>query len=99
MSCNDVLDWVGGQVLNEHKNLHHKRGLQGGESSVHYVGEGSDGAAVMDSAGVEVGEGLNGDDEEDDPANTAVSVFLPKALHKGGNQGSWKLLEDGKKRE
>ena len=33
MSCNDVLEWVGGGVLKEYKNLAHNRGLQAGDRS------------------------------------------------------------------
>ena len=37
-------------MLKEYKNPAHNCGLQGGERSVHHVGRGSDGKAVMDPA-------------------------------------------------
>ena len=43
MSCDNVLDWVGGEVVKECKNLADNRGLQGCSRSVHQVGAGSDG--------------------------------------------------------
>ena len=46
MSCNDVLARVREEVLKEYMNLHHNRGLQGGERGVHVVGEGSGREAV-----------------------------------------------------
>ena len=41
MSRDDVVEWVGEEVLKEYNNLHHNRGLQGhGDRSVHYVSDG-----------------------------------------------------------
>ena len=56
MSCDDALEWVGEEVLKEDRNLAHNRGLHGGDRSVHQVGAGSDGKAVMDLAGAKGGE-------------------------------------------
>ena len=98
MSCDDVLEWVGEEVLKEYKNPAHNRGLQGGDRSVHQVGVGSDGEAVMALVGAEGGEGLDDDDDEDEPS--AVCAFVLNNLHKASNRGSWKPLQQGwKKRE
>ena len=43
MTCDEVLEWVGEEVLKEYRNLHHTRGLKAGDSDVNYVGEGSGG--------------------------------------------------------
>ena len=50
MSCDEVLEWVGEEVLKEYQNLHHTRGLRPGDPDVDYVGEGSGGEATMDPA-------------------------------------------------
>ena len=42
MCCDDVLEWVGEEVVKEYKNPAHKRRLQGGNFGVHHVGAGSD---------------------------------------------------------
>ena len=100
MSCDDVLEWVGEEVLKEYKSLHHTRGLQGGDRNVNFVGEGSGGEAAMDPTDTGGGEGLDDDDEDDEPAETAVYAFVANNLHKGGNRGSLKPLRQGwKKRE
>ena len=67
MSCNDVLEWVGEEVLQESKILADNSGLQGGKRGIHYVGEGSDREAVMDPAGAKVGEHVDDDEDEDEP--------------------------------
>ena len=41
MSCDDVLEWVGEEVLKEYRNLHHTRGLRPGDRDVNFVGEGA----------------------------------------------------------
>ena len=100
MSCDYVLEWVREEVLKEYKNLHHTRGLQGGDRNVNFLGEGSGEEAAMDLTGTGGGEGLDEDDEDDEPAETAVCAFVANNLHKGGNRGSWKPLQQGwKKRE
>ena len=48
MGCDDTLEWVGEEVLEEYQKLHHNRRLQSGKRSVHYVRTGSDREAVMD---------------------------------------------------
>ena len=40
MSCDDVLECVGEEVLKEYRNLHHTGGLRPGDRDVNYVGEG-----------------------------------------------------------
>ena len=40
MSCDEILEWVGEEVLKEYRNLHHTRGLRPGDRDVNYVGEG-----------------------------------------------------------
>ena len=39
MSCDEILEWVGEEVLKEYRNLHHTRGLGPGDRDVNYVGE------------------------------------------------------------
>ena len=41
MSCDEILEWVGEEVLKEYRNLHHTRGFRPGDRDVNYVGEGS----------------------------------------------------------
>ena len=45
MSCDEILEWVGEEVLKEYRNLHHTRGLRPGDRDVNYVGEGPGGEA------------------------------------------------------
>ena len=59
MSCDEVLEWVGEEVLKEYRNLHHTRGLRPGDRDVNYVGEGSGGEATMDPAGADGDETLS----------------------------------------
>ena len=100
MTCDNVFEWVGEEVLKEYKNLHHTRGLQGGDRSVIFVGEGSGGEAAMDLTDDEGGDGLDDDDEDDEPAQNAVCAFVANNLQKGGNRGSWKPFQQGwKERE
>ena len=100
MSCDDVLDRVGEEVLKDYKNIAHNRGLQAGYHSVRQVGAGINAEAVMDLTGVEGGESLHDDDDKDEPAETAVCAFVANNLHKGSNRGSWNPLQQGgKKRE
>ena len=51
MSCDEILEWVGEEVLKEYRNLHHTRGLRSGDRNVNYVGGGPGGEAAMDPAG------------------------------------------------
>ena len=98
ISCDYVLEWVGEEVLKEYKNLAHNSGLQANEPSVPQVGMGPDGKAGMDPAGAEGAKGLDDDEDEDEPAETAVCAFVANNLHKGSNRGSWKPLQQGRKR-
>ena len=98
MGCDNVLEWVGDEVLKEYKNLPHNRGLQAGDRSVHQVYAGSDGEGVMDQAGAEGGKSLDDEDNEDEPAETVVCAFVANNLHRGSNWGSWKPLQQGWKR-
>ena len=82
MSCDDVLEWVGEEVFKDYKNLPRNGRLQGGDRSVYQVGAGSDGEPVIDPAGAKGGEGLDDDDDQDEPAKTAVCAFVAKILHK-----------------
>ena len=51
MSCDEILEWVGEEVLKEYPNLHHTRGSRPGDRDVNYVGKGPGGEAAMDPAG------------------------------------------------
>ena len=96
MSFNNALGWVGQEVLEEYKNLDHNRGLQGhGHRGVHYEGEGFCGETALEPAGTEGGEGLDDDDNEDEPPETAVCAFLANTLKEGGNRGSWSPFSRG----
>ena len=95
MSCDEVLEWVGEEVLKEYRNLHHTRGLKPGDRDVNYVGEGSGGEAAIDPAGAEGGEVLDDDDDDDEPAKTAVCAFVANNLNAGSNRGSWKPQQKG----
>ena len=98
MSCDEILEWVGEEVLKEYRNLHHTRGLRPGDRDVNYVGEGPGGEAAMDPAGADGDEALVDDDDDDEPAEMAVCAFL---AHKGvgSNRGSWKPLQPGWKKK
>ena len=80
MSCDDVLEWVGDEVVKEYKNLHHTRRLQGGDRNVNFIGKGSGREAAMDLTDT--------GNEYDEPAEIAVCAFVANNLHKGGNRGS-----------
>ena len=99
MSCDEVLEWVGEEVLKEYGNLHHTRGLKTGDRDVNYVGEGSGGEAAMDPAGAEGCEALDDDDDNNKPAETAVCAFVTNNLSAGSNRGSWKPLQKGWKKK
>ena len=40
MSCDEILEWVGEEVLKEYRNLHHTRGLRPGDRDVNYLARG-----------------------------------------------------------
>ena len=90
MSCDEILEWVGEEVLKEYRNLHHTRGLRPGDRDVNYVGEGSGGEAAMNPAGADGDETLVNDDDNDEPAAMAVCVFMANNLNVGSKQRSWK---------
>ena len=99
MTCDEILEWVGEEVLKEYRNLHHTPGLKAGDRDVNYVGEGSGGESAMDLAGTEAGEALDDEDDDDEPAETAVSALVANNLNTGSNQGSWKPLQKGWKKK
>ena len=99
MSCDEILEWVGEEVLKEYWNLHHTRGLRPGDRDVNYVGEGSDGEAAMNPVGADGDETLVDDDDGDEPAEMAVCAFVAHNLNAGSNQGSWKPLQQGWKKK
>ena len=95
MSCDEILEWVGEEVLKEYRNLHHIRGLRPGDRDVNYVGEGSGGEAAMDPAGADGEEALDDDDDDDEPAELAVCAFVANNLNTRSNWGSLKPLQKG----
>ena len=99
MSCDEILEWVGDEVLKEYRNLHHTRGLRPGNRDVNYVGERSRGEAAMHPAGTDGDETLVDDDDEDEPSEMAVCAFVANNLYAGSNQGSWKPLQQGWKKK
>ena len=98
MSCDEILEWVGEEVLKEYRNLHHTRGLRPGDRDVNYVGEGPGGEAAMDPVGADGDEALVDDDDDDEPAEMAVCAFVADN-GAGNNQGSWKPLQPGWKKK
>ena len=98
MSCDEILEWVGDEVLKEYRNLHHTRGLRPGDRDVNYVGEGCSGEAAMNPAGADSDETLV-DDDDDEPAKMAVRAFVANNLNAGSKQGSWKPLQPGWKKK
>ena len=99
MSCDEILEWVGEEVLKEYRNLHHTRGLRPGDRDVNYVGEGSGGEAAMNPAGADGDEALVSDDNDDEPAEMAVCAFVANNLNAGSNRGSWRPLQQGWKKK
>ena len=99
MTCDEVLEWVGEEMLKEYRNLRHTCWLKAGERDVNYVGEGSGGQSAMDPARTEGGEPLDDDDDDDQPARTAVCAFVANNLNAGSNRGSWRPLQKGWKKK
>ena len=95
MSSDEVLEWVGEEVLKEYRNLHQTRGLRPGDRDVNYVGEGSGREATMDPAGADGDETIDNNDDDDEPVETAVCAFVANNLNTGSNRGSWKPLQKG----
>ena len=98
ISCDEILEWVGEEVLKEYRNLHHTRGLRPGDRDVNYVGEGPGGKAAMDPAGADGDQALVDDDDDDEPAEMAVCAFVANN-GAGNNRGSWKPLQPGWKKK
>ena len=99
MSCDEILEWVGEEVLKEYRNLHHTRGLRPGDRDVNYVGKGSGGEGAMNPAGADGDEALVDDDHDNEPAEMAVCAFVANNLNAGSNRGSWKPLQQGWKKK
>ena len=99
MSCDELLEWVGEEVLQEYWNLHHTRGMRPGDRDVNYVGEGSVGEAAMDPAGADGDEALDDNDDDEEPAETAVCAFVAKNLNTRSNREIWKPLQKGWKKK
>ena len=99
MSCDEILEWVGEEVLKEYRNLHHTRGLRPGDRDVNYVGEGPGGEAAMDPAGADGDETLVDDDDDDEPAEMAVCASVANNLSAGNNRRNWKPLQLGWKKK
>ena len=92
MTCDEVLEWVREEVIEEYRNIHHTRGLKAGDRDVNYVAEGSGGESAMDPAGTEGGEALDDEDDDDEPAETAVCAFVANNMNAGSNREGWKPL-------
>ena len=99
ITCDEVLEWVGKEVLKDYRNLHHTRGLKAGDRDVNYVGKGLGGKSAMDPAGTEAGESLDDEDNNDEAAETAVRAFVANNRNAGSNRGSWKSLQKGWKKK
>ena len=99
MSCDEILEWVGEEVLKEYRNLHHTRGLRSGDRNVNYVGEGPGGEAAIEPAGADGDETLVDDDDDDEPAEVAVCAFVANNLSAGNNRRRWKPLQPGWKKK
>ena len=93
MSCDEILEWVGEEVLKEYRNLHHTRGLRPGDRDVNYVGEGPGGESAMDPAGAGGDETLVDDEDDDEPAEMAVCAFVAKNMSAGTKPANWKPLQ------
>ena len=99
MSCDEILEWVGEEVLKEYRNLHHTRGLRPGDRDVNYVGQGPGGEAAMDPAGADGDEALEDDDHDDEPAEMAVCAFVANNLNAGGQPGKLEAPAEGLEEE
>ena len=99
MTCDEVLDWVGEEVLKVYRNLHHTRSLTALDRDINYVGEGSGGESAMHPAGTKAGEALNDEDDDHEPSETAVCVFVANNLNARSNRESWKPLQKGLKKK
>ena len=95
MSCDEILEWVGEEVLKEYQNLQHTRGSRPGDRDVKYVGERPGGEAAMDPAGADGDGALDDDDDDDEPAKMAVCAFVANNLNAGSNQGKLEAPAEG----
>ena len=86
MTCDEVLEWVVEKVHREYRNLHHTPGLKAGDPDVNYVGKGLGEESATDPAGTEAGEALNDEDDDDEPAETAICAFVANNLNAGSNR-------------
>ena len=99
MTCDELLDWVGEEVLKEYRNILYTRGLKAGDRDVNPVGEGSGGESAMDPSGADGDEALDHDDDDDEPAETAVCAFMANNPNAGSNRENWKRLQKGWKKK
>ena len=99
MSCDEILRWVGEEVLKEYRNLHHTRGLRPGNRDVNYVGQRPGGEAAIDPAGADGDAAVVDDDDHDEPAEMAVCAFVANNVNTRSNRGSWKPLQQGWKKK
>ena len=77
MSCDDVLEWVGEEVLKEYKNHHHNRGWQGqNDEGVHNERDDSDDLSPENPPGGTKVESAAGVEDNDEPSETVVCSFV-----------------------
>ena len=95
MSCNDVIELIGEEVLKEYKNPAHNRGLQGGDRSVHQVGAVLTGKPSSTQREPRSAKVLTMMTMRTKPAETTVPAFMADNLHKGGSRGNWRPLQQG----
>ena len=86
MRCDEILEWVGEEVLKEYRNLHHTRGLRPGDRDANYIGDRPGGEAAMDPAGADGDEALVDDDNDNEVAEMAVCAFVANNLNAASNQ-------------
>jgi len=92
MTCDEVLQWVGEEVLKEYKNHHHSRDWQsaGERRSINAVGERGSSEPEQSS-----------DSERDDPqgipepTEEEVWAFVAHNLPKGPHRSKWRTLDKG----
>ena len=99
MSCDEIPEWVGEEVLKEYRNLHHTRGLRPGDRDVNYVGEGPGGEPAMDPAGADGSEAPDDNNDDDEPAEMAVCAFVANNLNAESKRRSSKPLQQGWKKK
>ena len=87
MDCDEILEWVGEEVLKEYRNLHHTCGLRPGDRDVNYVGGGSGGEAAMNPGGTDGDETLVDDDDDDEPADKGCLCLRGQQPERGEQTG------------